>query len=91
MHEIGHVIGFWHEHQRTDRDNYVTIHGEHAHTEDQIKESLELKGETRNLVPYDYASIMQYWAWVSVSDFEFGILSITFILLVDYLSIEEVW
>lgn len=65
-HEIGHAVGFWHEHQRTDRDNYVIIHGENARTQKERVYSLELKGTTANLLPYDYGSLMHYRAWVSL-------------------------
>lgn len=60
-HEIGHVVGFWHEHARPDREDYVVIQ------KDNI-----LKGEEHNFLqlssteinsrsePYDYGSIMHY-------------------------------
>lgn len=66
VHELGHVLGFHHEHQRWDRDQHVTIHYEH------IKPGRE---SDYNWIPktnwivvtaaYDYWSIMHYrtcWA-----------------------------
>lgn len=61
VHEIGHTVGFWHEHTRPDRGKFVTI------VKDNIK-----KGEEHNFLqlslteidsrnePYDYGSIMHY-------------------------------
>lgn len=64
QHEIGHALGLWHEHTRTDRGKYVTI------DEDQLDRTTGL-GNIVPLVPppnngvsaaYDYASIMHYSA-----------------------------
>ena len=97
-HEVGHALGFWHEHQRADRDQYVTVYpgnideniGKYGHIKIHIDLGLcnkiftqgcflslsgdlclsdpwqvEQKGNTRDLVPYDYGSVMHYNAWVN--------------------------
>src|SRR5262249_52714052 len=64
--ELGHVLGFHHEHARWDRDAFVTIHYEHikpgrASDYDWISKTNWLVSTT----PYDYYSIMHYrvcWA-----------------------------
>jgi hypothetical protein len=65
-HELGHVLGFFHEHQRWDRDQFVTIHYENikpgrAHDYDWIAQTNWLV----TTLPYDHRSIMHYricWA-----------------------------
>lgn len=58
IHEIGHAVGFYHEHQRPDRDQFVQI------LEGNIEEGKEHNFEIRQtgvtLGPYDYGSIMHY-------------------------------
>ena len=66
VHELGHVLGFFHEHQRWDRDQFVTIHYEHIKPGrgadyDWIAQTNWIEGS----LPYDYFSIMHYricWA-----------------------------
>jgi len=59
LHEMGHVIGLWHEQSRPDRDTYVTVNYDNV-----IKGSWSnFQIDTDNqqiLAGYDYASVMQY-------------------------------
>jgi hypothetical protein len=65
-HELGHVLGFHHEHARWDRDAFVTIHYEHIKPDrrsdyDWIPKTNWIISSTS----YDYYSIMHYrvcWA-----------------------------
>ncbi|XP_064353898.1 astacin-like metalloendopeptidase [Dromaius novaehollandiae] len=58
LHELMHVAGFWHEHSRADRDDYISI------SWDNILPGFEgnfMKSRTPNmLVGYDYSSVLHY-------------------------------
>jgi len=59
LHEMGHIIGLWHEQSRPDASNYITMNYNNA-----IKgswgnfETITQNAQTLGL--YDYASVMQY-------------------------------
>lgn len=60
IHEIGHVLGFMHEHQRPDRDKYLKVYPENAGTYAFAYEKLSL-GPLDKSSSYDFMSIMHYW------------------------------
>jgi Astacin (Peptidase family M12A) len=59
IHEIGHILGLWHEQSREDRDQYVKINwqnidpGKKHNFDQQITDGDDIG-------PYDYSSIMHY-------------------------------
>lgn len=61
VHELGHVVGFWHEHTRTDRDKHIIINkanimkGQEYNFDVLSPEDVDSLG-----LPYDYNSIMHY-------------------------------
>ncbi|XP_044026245.1 low choriolytic enzyme-like [Siniperca chuatsi] len=58
QHELLHVLGFYHEHNRSDRDQYVKIKWENIN--EYFVNNFE-KYDTNNLnTTYDYSSVMQY-------------------------------
>ncbi|OQV15507.1 Tolloid-like protein 2 [Hypsibius exemplaris] len=61
VHELGHVVGFWHEHTRPDRDNHVEIITSHIMAGQEYNFNKLTSEEVNSLgQPYDFASIMHY-------------------------------
>ncbi len=60
LHELGHVFGLMHEHQRPDRDTYIEVFPDNAGIMAYSYDKLTL-GTMDNSGPYDFLSIMHYW------------------------------
>ncbi|KAK2176145.1 hypothetical protein NP493_680g01014 [Ridgeia piscesae] len=60
-HEIGHAIGFWHEHIRLDRDKYVTINTRNIYVWNRVNFDVLEAVKVDNMdIQYDLGSIMHY-------------------------------
>lgn len=61
MHLIGHVVGFWHENSRPDRDSYVLIVADNV-DEGRRQDLMKFRGDGKEYASsgllYDYGSIM---------------------------------
>uniref|UniRef100_A0A3Q2Q6B5 Metalloendopeptidase n=1 Tax=Fundulus heteroclitus TaxID=8078 RepID=A0A3Q2Q6B5_FUNHE len=61
VHELGHVIGFWHEHTRPDRDEHVSIVRDNIQPGQEYNFMKMEPGEVNSLGEvYDFGSIMHY-------------------------------
>ncbi|CAH1787045.1 unnamed protein product [Owenia fusiformis] len=58
QHEIIHSLGFYHEHSRPDREEYIKIIWENIKT--GFSSNFDVKRSARKLVRYDYESVMHY-------------------------------
>ncbi|PAV62813.1 hypothetical protein WR25_04622 [Diploscapter pachys] len=79
-HETGHALGFWHTHQRPDRDRFISINWKNVMEEAtasfmpfrSMLQAFGIRQVSPRRVPYDYGSLMHYHAVahaVKVSDF----------------------
>jgi len=59
LHELGHALGLIHEHQRSDRDQYVRLRLENLNPE--LLPQFDLMAAA-NCTPYDFESVMHYSA-----------------------------
>lgn len=57
LHELGHALGLKHEHQRSDRDQFVDIVEENIQPE-SVGNFVQFP--TDNCTPYDFGSVMHY-------------------------------
>jgi hypothetical protein len=63
IHELGHGLGLIHEHQRTDRDQFVRIHPENVAGNFlglQVRVNFGKQKAREQVTPYDFRSIMHY-------------------------------
>ncbi|MTB53980.1 M12 family metallopeptidase [Lewinella sp. W8] len=60
IHEILHAAGIYHEHSRSDRDNYINVHSENIITAYEHNFDKYAPGAIQNHGDYDYGSIMHY-------------------------------
>ncbi|CAL1569474.1 unnamed protein product [Knipowitschia caucasica] len=61
VHELGHVVGFWHEHTRPDRDEHVSIYRDNIQAGQEYNFYKMEPGEVDSLEEgYDFGSIMHY-------------------------------
>jgi len=62
LHELGHSLGYDHEQQRPDRDNYVKIRWENLRPGRQTRYQFDKpqRPSLKDFTPYDYLSIMHY-------------------------------
>ncbi|XP_017846556.1 dorsal-ventral patterning protein tolloid isoform X3 [Drosophila busckii] len=61
VHELGHVVGFWHEHTRPDREKHVVIEHNNIMKGQDYNFNMLSMDEVNSLgMAYDYDSIMHY-------------------------------
>jgi hypothetical protein len=65
LHEIGHALGLLHEHQRPDRDQFITIHRDRV--DPSTVGNTDVIDGHFTFGPYDMTSVMHYSSYTMQS------------------------
>ncbi|XP_067125787.1 zinc metalloproteinase nas-6-like [Centruroides vittatus] len=60
IHELNHVLGFYHEHNRPDRDKYIKVNWKNIESDMRSQFINNLPYQVRPFSEFDYNSIMLY-------------------------------
>ncbi|GIX93091.1 hypothetical protein CDAR_57751 [Caerostris darwini] len=63
VHELGHAIGLFHEHQRSDRDKYINVYLQNVIPNQRHNFGLTNRNNELIYTNYDYDSIMHYGSY----------------------------
>ncbi len=88
VHELGHAVGFWHEHTRPDREEHVDILRENIMTGQEYNFNKLTPDEVNSLgETYDFDSIMHY----AKNTFSrvWGVLQVVFSLVHKYIFLVD--
>lgn len=62
LHELGHIIGLMHEHQRPDRDNYLRVQWSNVHSSYRSAFTKKSRAHSKK-TSFDFDSVMMYSSW----------------------------
>lgn len=66
VHEMGHVMGAYHEHVRPDRDEFIRVN--YSNIQAGAERNFDIPGDAVAIGPYDLVSIMHYGPYAFAKD-----------------------